>query len=308
MACRFSASGLLEEITGAKSWHQHFAEREERIEDEFQNEDLFDLMFDSSEEELVEEKVESKSPSKTSTRVIPFPLVDENQCSICFCEFDDVVVELDCAHRFCASCVTQYLSIKINEHTALHHRVAKISRDEDDAVVVDVFNVVGVKCPHYRCLDVINDEKIHKLVDPSTWEKFDTFALDETLEKMQSTGDLQPCPLNCGYFTQDDCLCVNPDCRKRLLAMRVRDEVRRKREEDRSNGRLNFLMAKQPDLFRLCPTCHAQIEKNGGCDHMYCTRCNQNFLWSKALPLKIKCLPHYQFRHANAIKNLSEKK
>ncbi|CAF0741202.1 unnamed protein product [Adineta ricciae] len=30
-----------------------------------------------------------------------------------------------------------------------------------------------------------------------------------------------------------------------------------------------------------CPKCHVQIEKNGGCSHMYCTRCNHSFLWER---------------------------
>ena len=29
-----------------------------------------------------------------------------------------------------------------------------------------------------------------------------------------------------------------------------------------------------------CPTCKAPIEKNGGCNHMHCERCGQNFCWT----------------------------
>jgi len=165
-----------------------------------------------------------------------------------------------------------------------------------------------VKCPHYRCLEVINDEKIHKLVDSSTWEKFDTFALDETLEMMRLKGELLPCPMNCGYFTQGDCLCVNVDCRKRQLALRARYDGRRMREEALTSAQLDYMLAQNPDLFRLCPKCFAQIEKNGGCDQMWCSRCSSSFLWSKALPLKINTLKHYQTHHYLAIKNLRVKK
>jgi hypothetical protein len=28
-----------------------------------------------------------------------------------------------------------------------------------------------------------------------------------------------------------------------------------------------------------CPKCHVQIEKNGGCSHMHCSRCDHNFNW-----------------------------
>ncbi|CAF3921118.1 unnamed protein product, partial [Rotaria sordida] len=29
-----------------------------------------------------------------------------------------------------------------------------------------------------------------------------------------------------------------------------------------------------------CPNCHARIEKNGGCSHMHCSRCDYHFTWS----------------------------
>ena len=31
-----------------------------------------------------------------------------------------------------------------------------------------------------------------------------------------------------------------------------------------------------------CPHCHAAIEKNGGCDHMVCWRCGNDFQWKRA--------------------------
>ncbi len=31
-----------------------------------------------------------------------------------------------------------------------------------------------------------------------------------------------------------------------------------------------------------CPKCFAAIEKNGGCNHMHCTRCNTHFDWTQA--------------------------
>jgi hypothetical protein len=30
---------------------------------------------------------------------------------------------------------------------------------------------------------------------------------------------------------------------------------------------------------QLCPTCHVRIEKNGGCTHMHCSRCDTHFTW-----------------------------
>merc|ERR1719150_454495 len=38
-----------------------------------------------------------------------------------------------------------------------------------------------------------------------------------------------------------------------------------------------------PGTLKACPKCHAQIEKNGGCDHMTC-RCGHEFYWSTLKP------------------------
>jgi hypothetical protein len=166
-----------------------------------------------------------------------------------------------------------------------------------------VIEVVGVKCPHFSCREIIDDKKIMKFVDEVTWDKFDRFALDESLTQLQVDGHLNPCPLKCGYFTQEDCLCVNPDCRKKQIRLRLLDEKRRLREE--ANDKLYKEWAqKNVDLVKLCPLCYVQIEKNGGCDHMNCTRCKQPFLWSKALPFKSKMNHYYQQKHNKEMKKI----
>ena len=38
------------------------------------------------------------------------------------------------------------------------------------------------------------------------------------------------------------------------------------------------------DRVRRCPKCQAPIEKNGGCDHMSCTRCGRHFDWASSQP------------------------
>jgi len=298
-----SASFLLEEITGAKSWMQTFVENDDCVEESFNDADLYDMMFADEEEESGDEMETPVRKTTTRPRLVPNSFVGENQCSICICDFDSVVIELDCKHRFCSDCVEQYLKVKIGESSRFHHRVARISRDEEDGtVVVTVINVVGVKCPHFGCLDVINDERIHTIVDNSTWDKFDSFALDQTLEKLRAKGELLPCPLGCGYFIQEDCLCVNADCRRRQLDARAKDESRRKRLEEKEARHFLNLVNNHSELFRLCPHCHAQIEKNGGCDNMFCTRCNQPFLWTKALQFDAKRLPLYHSLHSKALK------
>jgi ariadne-1 len=301
-----SASEMFDHITGESQWDANFADDgSDAIQ--LKDPELFDLMFESGSDS--EEASEASDSTEESPRPVarpfhlPTPACSENECSICYCEFDTLVATLDCGHRFCVACVASYLRVQISGAPRLHHKVSVVSRD-GIAVVVDLIEIIGVKCPHFSCRKIIDDKKIKKLVDEITWDKFDRFALDETLTELQVNGELHPCPLKCGYFTQEDCLCVNPDCRKKQLRLRLLDEKRRAREE--ANDKLYKDWAvKNPELVKLCPTCYVQIEKNGGCDHMYCSRCKQSFLWSKALPFKSSHNPMYQKKHDKVMSTIN---
>jgi hypothetical protein len=115
-----TASGLFHEITGVRDYESTFCERDESCEDSFYDEDLFDLMFDDLE--VQEDEIFREVPKKKTFFI---PKLDESgeMCSICFCNFDDVIVELNCHHRFCAGCVAGYLKIKIAEAPKFHHKV-----------------------------------------------------------------------------------------------------------------------------------------------------------------------------------------
>lgn len=250
--------------------------------------DLYDLMWDEeslsdSEDDSYTKK--SASPIVSISQLLAARQVSPNECSICYCEFDDVVSVLECGHRFCQACVEQYLLLTISEAPPLIHKRSFVRRD-GIAISVTQRDLIGVKCPHFSCLGVIEEEKIRDLVDAKTYGKFDQFALDQTLVKMMIKKELRPCPFSCGYFVQEDCLCVNIDCRKKQKFLREKERKKLERLVAQADERLEGWATTNPDLVKLCPLCSTHIEKNGGCDHMYCTRCKQPFLWSKALPFK----------------------
>ena len=62
-------------------------------------------------------------------------------------------------------------------------------------------------------------------------------------------------------------------------------EVRRLEEEKRRTEALAEVRRELGALIgvvRPCPNCGVLIEKNGGCDNMYCTQCRRSYTWSSA--------------------------
>ena len=66
----------------------------------------------------------------------------------------------------------------------------------------------------------------------------------------------------------------------RSLLLTVKDEER-VIEEILSSERMELLNTQR------CPRCHVQIEKNGGCSHMHCSRCDHHFTWQSLPPRQL---------------------
>lgn len=71
-----------------------------------------------------------------------------------------------------------YLQLTISENPVLVHK-RSFSRRDGIALSIRQLDLVGVKCPHYNCLGVIEETKIRSIVDQRTYHKFDQFALDQ---------------------------------------------------------------------------------------------------------------------------------
>jgi len=148
-----------------------------------------------------------------------------------------------------------------------------LKRADDSSLVLEISELTGVVCPNLMCNQVITD--VQKYADHQTFEKFNQFAFDHVVASMRY--DLPLCA-NCGYILQEDCLCVNADCRRLQMLERKREERIRLRLE-REQKELDRALR---DGVKCCPACFVEIEKDGGCDHMYCTRCQTHFNWSGA--------------------------
>ena len=191
------------------------------------------------------------------------------QCGICLETFEEAsgVKAFRCKyHSFCSSCLTTYFELHIREGS-LENLVCPISSCRKRQVQANV---------------------VQDLVDTDLFDRFLTVSLNRALDSMT---DLAWCP-KCraavltdneghgyGHCSQCDfCFCVSCKgpwhfgrCGTVWISASPFDSI--SEHEDR------ILLAKTT---KRCPKCQVHIEKNGGCDHMFCSRCQTHFSWSLA--------------------------
>lgn len=146
-------------------------------------------------------------------------------CNICGDSFklDGIYVLDECSHRYCRECLKGYLHSKINDGK---------TRD--------------IRCPELECKHLVSYSEVRHLVDPATFEKFETFLLQATLNDDPNT---KWCPRpGCGnaviavakggsacfgsadviglmLFHSDMLVCNNPSC-KFSFCLKCLEQVR----------------------------------------------------------------------------------
>eukprot|EP01111_Echinosteliopsis_oligospora_P013764 TRINITY_DN5019_c0_g1_i1.p1 TRINITY_DN5019_c0_g1~~TRINITY_DN5019_c0_g1_i1.p1 ORF type:complete len:436 (-),score=103.57 TRINITY_DN5019_c0_g1_i1:177-1484(-) len=199
--------------------------------------------------------------SKVSTTVKPSRTADE--CCICSDDLDDGnACILDCNHTFCDGCLTQYLTIHINEGKSL-----------------------DITCMAHKCKGRIPDKLIKRLVDDKVYTKYMAFVSKSFVE---DNPNIQWCPRpKCGNAVKSDskniseamcscgykfCFKCNKEAHAPATCSMMREWAKKCKDDSETS---NWISANTKD----CPKCHSSIEKNGGCNHMTCRKCKHEFCW-----------------------------
>eukprot|EP01116_Phalansterium_solitarium_P011961 TRINITY_DN27860_c0_g1_i1.p1 TRINITY_DN27860_c0_g1~~TRINITY_DN27860_c0_g1_i1.p1 ORF type:complete len:302 (+),score=38.75 TRINITY_DN27860_c0_g1_i1:53-958(+) len=254
-------------------------------------EDEFFEDFQVEDEDEVVDEHAGPSPAAPVRRLIVLDEVS-TECSICFETEAAALVQLGwgCEHRFCRACLRDYLTAKIGGGATVTREVSWGVRDRAGALVIKSQLLSGVVCPRFQCACIIDQTKIADIVDPIVFDKLNRYLSNAAVEAMRA--DLPPCPaIGCGGVLQEDCQCTNADCRLRTQVIQLRKSAKEARHTSRSQqlqarmlaavGKSVYLLATKVGM-KCCPNCWVPIEKNLGCDHMICSRCNHDFAWSKA--------------------------
>lgn len=179
-------------------------------------------------------------------------------CEICFeekklSEFYEIP---GCKHTFCLSCLVSYLKEKVNSSELL-----------------------AIPCPN-KCgynLEDVEIENIGKNED-GLFQKYVKF---KKIMLMNADPNIRWCiRLNCnniikckGNENKIECdICRQEICFKCRLAWHQRLTCVQALDNE-------FKIYSKNVLVKFCPKCQSRIEKNGGCNHMHCTRCNYDFCW-----------------------------
>jgi len=187
-------------------------------------------------------------------------------CPICFSNEKEIYVTLPCNCSACATCLTQWLILKIPEHQySIENQVT---------------------CILSECKQPCSLQAIYQRMPLPYQQKLDKTLLQVYLTKEP---DIRKCPnQNCNYAgiittTQS---CASPlECGLCGTTWRDKQHYTRyenflewwrtkptKTEEDSSQQWIRNKSKK-------CPSCRVNIEKNGGCDHMTCIKCQFEFCW-----------------------------
>ena len=183
-------------------------------------------------------------------------------CLICYEKKNNNFYSLNCGHQFCNECWANYLKEKI-----------KLP-----------LKALQVKCPQYGCTCIVYENLYYKYLKNNDLIKNLNIAIYTNY--INRNDDIKKCPNRyCLYFIKSNnhyareiiCLCGTSFCYKCLNffhnpctcdIVKKWCELTKKYNNICSDEELNNKWIKANT--KECPNCHQKIEKNKGCNYMYC--------------------------------------
>eukprot|EP00918_Siedleckia_nematoides_P001583 GHVU01003721.1.p1 GENE.GHVU01003721.1~~GHVU01003721.1.p1 ORF type:complete len:501 (-),score=60.13 GHVU01003721.1:999-2501(-) len=186
-------------------------------------------------------------------------------CPVCMCKTEPgVVVGLACGHMFCKDCWQMHFSVQIQNGCS-----------------------TGLECMGKDCEVLVpEDFVLNIVVNSRVKEKYQDFTFND---QVNSHPELRFCPgPNCPIVVRATVLkakrVICKECKSTFCfrcgtdyhAPTDCDTIKKwltKCADDSETA--NYISAHTKD----CPKCQVCIEKNGGCNHMQCTKCKHDFCW-----------------------------
>ena len=204
-------------------------------------------------------------------------------CRNCSEEKDSFTTLIQCGHSFCDQCFKDYIEVSSKK--------------------------LLVCCMEYQCPNPIDEVTALSFMEPSskslklfTWKGLDFILKDDHIikecptpgcqgkafkattdkETVNGTKKEKDFQVQCGFCKTRWCF----ECQQTThwpLSCNIAEMYREHKSD------VNESLFKVKDLrylkhvLKRCPTCAVIIEKNGGCENVFCTQCRRHFNWNKAL-------------------------
>lgn len=219
---------------------------------------LLDRFYEVGEDELIKSlKIDVPDKLKSGQQT------DSTHCQICL-EAGNELLKISCGHGYCKECWEHYLTLKI----------------------IDEGCGDGISCPAHKCHFLLDENMIiSTLTNNSVRERYkfllcNNYVLCNRLKRF--------CPMpKCNKVIQTEIARVTVECICGLifcfqcgidLHEPVMCETVVKWEKlIKADGLSNKWIS---DNTKECPNCKSPIQKNGGCNHMFCPKCKLDFCWA----------------------------
>ena len=229
--------------------------------------------FYSDEQEAMFEEAQVISPYKTAATASALKAArgaastaSVVECEICCSSYPkQMMTGLECGHQFCTLCWTEYLTTKIVDEGASQM----------------------IECPGF-CNIVVDDQTVMALItEPRVKLKYQhlitnsfvqcnrllTWCPSPDCSHAIKVGHVEARPVKCrcGHFF---CFKCSENWHDPVRCHLIKKWIKKCDDDSETS---NWISANTKE----CPTCHATIEKDGGCNHMICKNqaCKADFCW-----------------------------